>query len=117
MLIMYTITQVRDLVFKYKCSNGDTLEEVLDFCESIIFDTSYSKEEQQEYESLYKLLLFGRLRLHSKRMQDGTNNPQSHFDTPHRVANDFFAKLNQANGLIKNNNDRKYAYNKKRYNF
>ena len=71
--MMYTFTEIQELVFNYKCANGDTLEEVLDFCESIIFDTSYSKEERKEYESLYKILIFARLRLHETKIEQETN--------------------------------------------
>lgn len=118
--MMYTATQIKDLIVKYKCANGDTLEEVLDFCESIIFDTNYSKEEQDEYEALYKILLFGRLRLHNKRIKEGTNSPESHFDVVHHIPENFERLLSSHSGVInsvKHRDSIRYAYKKMRYNF
>ena len=115
--MMYTFTEIRELVFNYKCANGDTLEEVLDFCESIIFDKNYSKEERNEYESLYKLLLFGRLRLHETRIEQQTNINESPFLTEHPVSPTVAKMLSSSQRIARQNARFKYAYNKKRYNF
>ena len=115
--MMYTFTELRELVFNYKCANGDTLEEVLDFCESIIFDTSYSKEERKVYESLYKILIFARLRLHETKIEQETNINEDPFLTERPISPKIFKWVNSNLGVAKQKANFEYAYNKKRYNF
>ncbi len=42
---LFTLKELKDLILDGVCEDGTTLEQALDFCESIIFDDSYTLEE------------------------------------------------------------------------
>ena len=115
--MLYTITEIRELVFKYKTSKGDTLQDVLDFCELVIFDKTYSKQEREDCESLYKVLIFARLRLHETRIENQTNISEDPFETEHKVSPNISRMLYGNLRVARQNARFKYAYEKKRYNF
>ena len=111
---LFTLNDLKDLILNGVCEDGTTLEQALDFCESIIFDETYSRIERFLFERLYKVLLLICIGYKSPQLPAVT---QSVFDTPHKIPDGIYKEAMHYNGYAKQHKSFDYAYDKKRYNF
>ena len=62
MNIIFTLKELKDLILDGVTEDGITLEQALDFCESIIFDNTYTLEEINLANIAYNTIISARLR-------------------------------------------------------
>lgn len=75
---LFTLKELKDLILDGVCEDGTTLEQALDFCESIIFDDSYTLEEVCLANVSYNTIISARLR--RSWSKDYFEKPESIFD-------------------------------------
>ncbi len=59
---LFNLNDLKDLILDGVCEDGTTLEQALDFCESIIFDETYTIEEINLANISYNTIITARLR-------------------------------------------------------
>tara|TARA_R110002167_G_scaffold362877_1_gene582480 strand:- start:2757 stop:3107 length:351 start_codon:yes stop_codon:yes gene_type:complete len=62
MKTLFNLNDLKDLILDGVTEDGTTLEQALDFCESIIFDDSYTIEEVYLANVAYNTIISARLR-------------------------------------------------------
>ena len=75
---LFTLKELKDLILDGVCEDGTTLEQALDFCESIIFDDNYTLEEIDLANVAYNTIISARLR--RSWSKDYFDNPESIFE-------------------------------------
>ena len=75
---LFTLNDLKDLILDGVCKDGTTLEQALDFCESIIFDETYTLEEINLANVAYNTIISARLRRSWNK--DYFQKPESIFD-------------------------------------
>jgi len=83
MKTLFNLNDLKDLILDGVTEDGTTLEQALDFCESIIFDHSYTIEEIYLANVTYNTIISARLRRSWNK--DYFEKPESIFDQEHFV--------------------------------
>ena len=78
MKTLFNLNDLKDLILDGFTEDGTTLEQALDFCESIIFDDSYTLEEVNLANVSYNTIISARLR--RSWSKDYFEKPESIFD-------------------------------------
>lgn len=80
---LFTLKELKDLILDGVTEDGTTLEQALDFCESIIFDKQYLLAEVKMANVTYNTIISARLRRSWNK--DYFEKPESIFDQEHFV--------------------------------
>jgi len=105
---------IKDLIRNKISKDGSTLEEVMDFCDSVMFDESYSIVERNMYETIYKIFIFSSFpNFHTVSLQ----RTVSALATEHKIPQYIFDIVERRDMAVKHRNSFKYAKGVKKYNF
>ena len=80
---LFNLNDLKDLILDGVTEDGTTLEQALDFCESIIFDKHYLLAEVKMANVTYNTIISARLRRSWNK--DYFEKPESIFDQEHFV--------------------------------